>query len=498
MEMSSIISMASSSLGIGIISLVIILMRAVYWVYLKPKRIERILRSQGLKGNSYNFVYGDYKPMAMAIKEATSNPINLNDDHIAPRAVPFDHLIHKLYGKESFIWFGSNPRVNIMKPQEIRMVINNMRDFPKPRNSPLARYLLTGLLALPDQKWAKHRKIINPAFYLHKLKLVLPAMYESCNEMIKEWKMMMNEKGSWKLELDVYPWLNSLSGEVISRTAFGSSFEEGRRVFQLQKEQAQLTAQALHSLYIPGWREEAMKKGEAANDDLLGLLLESNNKEIKEHGNKSNMGMNTQDVINECKLFYLGGQETTSSLLNWTIVLLSRFPNWQEKAREEVNLVFGSDIPDYGGLNHLKVVSMILYEVLRLYPPIPTIVRAVRNEVKVGDLRLPGGTQITIPTVLIHEDPEMWGEDAKEFNPERFSEGISKATKGEINIYLPFGGGPKICIGQHYALMEAKMALSLILQNFSFELSPAYAHAPIMFLTLQPQYGTQIILHKLH
>ncbi|KAK6132570.1 hypothetical protein DH2020_033672 [Rehmannia glutinosa] len=225
----------------------------------------------------------------------------------------------------------------------------------------------------------------------------------SCSNMIEKWEALVSSNGNSK-EIDVWPYLEDLSGDVISRTAFGSNHEEGRRIFELQKEQVSLVLQLAQFYFIPGWRyfptkanrrmkaitkeiqsslrgiidrrEKEMERGEIINNDLLGILMGSNFKEIREHGNK-NVGMSIEDIIEECKLFYFAGSETTSSLLVWTMVLLSKYKDWQARAREEVFHVFGKKEPNFDGLNNLKTVTMIFHEVLRLYPPVPLITRAL-------------------------------------------------------------------------------------------------------------------------
>ncbi|KAJ4726550.1 Cytochrome P450 [Melia azedarach] len=496
--------------------------RILNWVWLKPRRLERLLRQQGLKGNSYKFFFGDTKESSMMIKEAKSKPISFSHD-ILSRVSPFLHQTVQNYGKGSFIWFGPIPRVNIMETEQIREVFSKFSDFQKPATNPLVRKLAPGLGNSEGQKWTKHRKIINPAFHLEKLKRMLPAFYQSCSEMISEWEKLVALEGS--CELDVWPFLVNLTSDVISRTAFGSNYEEGRRIFELQNELASLTKQLTQSVYFPGKRflptkinkkiekidkeieaslkiiinrrEKAIKEDHGlASDDLLGILMESNFREIQENGNNKKFGMSIKDVIEECKLFYFAGKETTSTLLAWTMVLLSKHMDWQIRAREEVLQLFGNNKPDFDGLNHLKMANMILYEVLRLYPPGDTLLRTVTKEMKLGNLTLPAGVQLSLPMIFMHHDPQLWGEDVTEFKPERFSEGVSKATKNKLSFF-PFGWGPRICIGQNFALLEAKMALALVLQNFWFELSSTYAHAPFPVTTIQPQYGAHLILHKL-
>ncbi|KAJ8429522.1 hypothetical protein Cgig2_026702 [Carnegiea gigantea] len=121
----------------------------------------------------------------------------------------------------------------------------------------------------------------------------------------------------------------------------------------------------------------------------------------------------------------------------------------------------------------------------------------VCNDITLGDIQLLAGVSINLPMVYIHHNEKLWGPKAKKFQPERFSNGILKATGGNMSFFS-FGWGPHNCIGSNFAMMEAKVTLALILQRFSIELSPSYSHAPtIGDGALCPQFGAQLILHRL-
>ncbi|XP_074310151.1 cytochrome P450 72A397-like [Silene latifolia] len=492
------------------------------WAWLKPKKLEKKLRQQGLNGNSYKLFYGDLKETFKMRDEARQKPIPFTNDYIT-RVLPFLHQQVAKYGQNCFTWSGPVPVINITQPELIREVFSRMNEFPKVKKNPLARLLVPGLVRLEGEKWAMHRKLINPAFHMEKLKLMLPAFHTSVTELIGKWENSMSETSS--IELDVWPDITNLTADVISRAAFGSSFEEGRRIFELLKEQTQMTVRLFQSIYIPGWkyvptknnrqmkkineeiqglligiinkRKKAMDGGEAAKNDLLGILMESNFKETQSHGNK-HLAMSFRDMIDECKLFYFAGQETTSVLLVWTMILLSKHQDWQMKAREEILSAFGKNLlPDVDGVNHLKSVTMILYEVLRLYPPVLSISRRINDQdTMLGNLCVPESGMVSLSIYQVHHDPKLWGDDVNEFKPDRFSEGILNATKENLSFF-PFNGGPRICIGQNFALVEAKIVLAMLLQRFSFELSPSYTHAPTTSLILYPQYGAHLIVHRL-
>ncbi|KAL9297994.1 hypothetical protein ACSQ67_023890 [Phaseolus vulgaris] len=445
------LSLSSSSTAILCVLTVIIAVVPVWAVrtlnslWFRPKRFEKLLRAQGLHGDPYSLSRPSSNQNQPPQDTPHSESFVLSDD-VAPRIFTQAHNTVAKYGKNSFLWEGTTPKVIITDPNHIKEVFNNIHDFQKPKMSSIAKFLVCGLN-------------------------MLPKFSQSCHDVISAWMRMLSSDG--KCEIDVWPFLQNLTRDVISRTAFGSSYAEGEKIFELLRIQGHIPTPAKMKLravdkgmknsirVIIEKREKALKNGESSNEDLLGILLESNQMEIQGNGNSKSVGMTIEEVISECKLFYLAGQETTSSLLVWTLIMLSKYPEWQARAREEVLHVFGKQNPNFDGLSLLKTMTMIPYEVPRLYPPVIYFNRTLRRTWNLETSSLPAGVDVTMPILLLHQDGDIRGNDAKEFKPKGSLEGIAKATKGQVSFY-PFGWGPRICIGQNFTMLEAKIVLSLL------------------------------------
>ncbi|GFP79482.1 cytochrome p450 72a15 [Phtheirospermum japonicum] len=512
----------SHTLMICLVILVSSLFLKVYHsIWWRPKRLEKSLQQQGIKGSPYKPLTGDMKEYIALVTQAWSKPISLSH-RIVQRVDPFTDTIVRKYGKVSFSWSGTKPSLIIMDPKLIKEVLTNKQGhIQKPSLNTLILILTKGLTTLQGEEWAAHRRIINPAFHLDKLKGMIPVFVKSSVMLIEKWKKSMADRES--LEVDVWPDFQELTWDVISRTAFGSNYEEGKEIMKLQKELQKLVIETMLTLYIPGLRfiptkknnrrkeldhkitsmlrslvetkANIMSKSETNEDNLLSLLLQSNNENNPQVSTSKHM-LSMDDVIEECKQFYLAGHETTSSLLTWTVIVLAMHPDWQHRAREEVVRLCGDKDPDADVISHLKIVNMILHEVLRLYPPVIALYQHAHKKTEIGNLTIHAGIDLLLPIMLVNRDTGLWGDDADEFKPERFADGVSKACKDQTS-FLPFGWGPRICIGQNFAMIEAKIALAMILKHFSFELSGSYAHAPYTVMTLQPQHGAHVVMHPL-
>ncbi|KVH93776.1 cytochrome P450 [Cynara cardunculus var. scolymus] len=496
-----------SSILLIVLVLVVKVLMVLWW---KPKRIEKHFGKQGIKGPPYCFFIGNAKEIVSLMVKASSQPMSMPFHHnILPRVLSFYHHWNKIYGPTFLIWFGPMARLTVADPDLIREVFCSKSElYEKNEAHPLIKQLEgDGLLSLKGEKWALHRKIITPTFHMDNLKLLVPVAASSVVKMLDK---LSNMSDSGKVEIEVSRWYQNLTEEIVTRIAFGNSYEDGKHIFQLQARQMVLTSEA----FLPtrrnreSWKlQKEIKKcligvierrrekwdGEEMGNgpkDLLGLMIEASRKESL---NSSPPAITTHDIAEECKSFFFAGEQTTSNLLTWSTVLLAMHPQWQVIARDEVLDVCGPrNIPTKDCVSKLKTLTMILNESLRLYPPIVASIRRAKTDVELGGYKIPRGTELLVPILAVHHDQTIWGNDANEFNPGRFVDGVVGASKHPIG-FIPFGLGVRTCIGQNLAILQAKLTLAMILQRFSFELSPKYQHAPTVLMLLYPQHGAPVI-----
>ncbi|KAF3657707.1 CytochromeA2 [Capsicum annuum] len=505
--------------------------KAFVHLWWTPKRIQKHFKNQGITGPKYHFLFGNLKEIASFTSATPSWPSSFISHHdILPTVLPFYHHWKKIYGSIFVIWFGPTARVTISDPALIRDIFVRKSDnFEKNESPALVKKLEgDGLLSLKGEKWAHHRKIITPTFYIENLRLMIPMMGKSMREMLEKWSKMSNASG--KVEIEVSEMFSTLSEDVITRIVFGSSYEDGRAIFELQAQQMVYATEAYQKVFIPGYRFLPTKKNriswrldkevrkslmklieerrkisskhhqvlsEECPNDLLEVMIKATQQHHDDEYRNSSSNMTVNDIVEECKTIFFAGKHTTSNLLTWTTILLAMHPQWQELAREEVLRVCGArDPPSKDDLSKLKTLGMILNESVRLYPPAVAAIRRAKTDTQLGDFSLPRGTELLIPIIAIHHDQTLWGEDANEFNPARFGRGVAQAAKHPM-AFMPFGLGARRCVGQNLAVLQAKLAIAMILQRFSFDLSPSYKHAPTILMLLCPQYGAPIIFQKL-
>ncbi|PIN12475.1 Cytochrome P450 CYP4/CYP19/CYP26 subfamily [Handroanthus impetiginosus] len=495
--------------AILLLLILIHLVKLIYASIVLPWKIRKHFRKQGINGPPYRLIYGNSEEIKQLLKEAELKPIPFSHN-ILHRVSPHYYKWSAIYGKTFLFWFGSKPRLIFSDPDMIKEVMMNPSGLViKDAFNPLSKLLLgQGLVGLEGDKWSVHRKIANQAFTMERVKAWVPKIVASTLKELKKWEA--ESGGKDEFEIDVHKELHKLSADIISRTAFGSSFEEGKRIFELQDQQAVLALQAKRNVYIPGLRflptnqNRRLQKVEKEIRDSVRVLIQKNGKSkenpenlltlLTQASGDNQEGLSVEEVIDECKTFYFAGKETTANVLSWALLLLAVHPEWQARAREEVLRVCkNNQPPNSENLTEFKIVTLILQETMRLYPPAVMLFRQASKNMKLGGLDIPANIEFNLPIVAVHHDTEIWGKDANEFNPMRFSE-----PRKHLAAYFPFGLGPRICVGQNLAMVETKVILAMILQQFSFAISPSYVHSPIIDWTLEPQYGAQIIFTKIN
>lgn len=275
---------------------------------------------------------------------------------------------------------------------------------------------------------------------------------------------------------------------------------ENKEMWRLKKEVDMLIMEMIHDREIKNQNKDDEKQ-----TDLLQKILEGAACDTTLNANakgifKAKHNMN-QLIIDLCKNIFFAGSESTAIAVSWTLLLLALHPEWQQRVRSEILDTFDKKMPhsfsDMRKLQKLKVLTMVIQESLRLYGPAIVASREALADIKLGEFVIPKGIYMWMLIPSLHRDVENWGPDATEFKPERFANGVSGACKYP-QAYIPFGLGSRICLGQNFAMTEMKVVLSLLLYNFSFNVSPNYQHCPMFNMLLMPKYGLRLLVSKVH
>jgi len=239
----------------------------------------------------------------------------------------------------------------------------------------------------------------------------------------------------------------------------------------------------LHGL-LAGHIDARRAAGDDGRTDLLGMLKALRDETTGE-------GLSAREVYDQCMVSFQAGHETSATALLWWSWLLAAHPEVQARARAEVDAVLAGRVPTADDANALPFLSATLKEAMRLYPPVAGLLtRRLTRDITVAGVRLPARTLVRVTPWLLHRDPRWWP-DALAFKPERFLPGAAEIPRG---AYIPFGLGPRVCLGQHFAVLEMTLIAALLLQRF--ELSPVGTEAPKprMAVTLRPEGGLKLRL----
>ncbi|CAO2630630.1 Cytochrome P450 3A1 [Lemmus lemmus] len=317
-----------------------------------------------------------------------------------------------------------------------------------------------------DEEWKRIRAVLSPTFSSGKLKEMFPIIEQYGDTLVKYLKREA-EKGK---PLNMKEVFGAYVMDVIMSTAFGVNVDS------LNNPKDPFVEKMLNISMFPKDSIEFFKKivGRVKENrlasnrkhrvDFLQLMMNTqNNSKDKE----SHKALTDMEIIAQSINFIFAGYETTSSTLAFALHSLATHPDIQKKLQEEIDMA----LPNKAPLNNDKVMEMeyldmVLNETLRLYPNGLRLDRVCKKDVEINGVLLPKGSVVVIPVYALHHDPQYWPEPT-EFRPERFS----KENKGSINpyVFMPFGNGPRNCIGMRFALMMMKLAITKVLQNFSFQ-----------------------------
>ncbi len=409
------------------------------------------------------------------------------------------------YGDIAYYRFGPLRVYQLNHPDLVRQVLFEQPEkFHKPRLVKRAFRPIAGngLLTSDGELWKQQRKLIQPAFHHRQLAAYGEVMVAHTLRRIQPFT-----EGEVR---DIASEMTKLTLDIVVSSLFGSELpQEARGIGDSMDAVRDAAAYRVNRpLHLPSWvptrrhlrERRALAEVEqvfralisarrASNDnreDLLSMLLAAVDEE-------SGTGMSDQQLRDEMMTLFLAGHETTATALTWTWYLLSRHPEVDAKLHEELHCVLDGRAPQAADLPKLPYTERVIRESMRLFPPGPAFGREPIEDVEIGGYTVRAGSIVIVNTFALQRDPRFYA-DPERFDPDRFGPGWEERIPRYA--YLPFGGGPRVCIGNGFAMMEARLILATVAQHFKLSLESPDEITPVQTVTLRPSGPVRMRLQR--
>ncbi len=391
----------------------------------------------------------------------------------------------------------------VADPASIEEILVKKADqFRKDRTTRLlGRVVGNGLLVNEGESWRRQRRLVQPAFHHQQLQSYAALMVDAIERAADGWP-----SGETR---DVHADMMAVTLTIVAEALFGTDLSAdagnvGRIIGQLMEEFGRILGLAAR-FQPPAWVPtpanlrmrrskrlindvilriiDARRKSNDERDDLLSLLMRARD--------EGGGGMSDDQIRDEAVILFLAGHETTALALTYALALLATHPDCQARLVEELDRVLGERRPALAALERLTYTEAVVLEAMRLYPPAWGIAREALAPVEVGGFQFPTGASFVMSPWVVHRDPR-WFAEPEAFKPERWQGDLQRQLPKFA--YFPFGGGPRVCIGNRFAMMEAKLVLASAVRRFRFEPTAETDLTVYPSVTLRPKHGVRLRL----
>ena len=370
-----------------------------------------------------------------------------------------------------------------------------------------------GLLTSDGEFWLRQRRLIQPAFHKTRLRAFGDLMTETTLEMVERWE----QRERSDQPLDVTGEMMRLTLSIVGKALFSQDLSREASVvgeaFSVANEEISLRFRTLFNppLWMPTRRNRRFNAASKALDEVVNEIIKTRRAELgnadestdqdllsmllKVRDENNGEGMSDSQLRDEVMTLLLAGHETTANALSWAWYLLSQNPQAEQRLHEELKRVLNGRTPGMDDLAELQYTRWVIQESLRLYPPAWMISRKAIEEDEFDGYLIPKGAIIEMSPYVTHRHPKYW-DHPDQFIPERFKRELSE--KRLPFAYLPFGGGPRLCIGRDFALSEAQLVLATIASRYCLELAAGHPVEPEPLITLRPRYGLPMYVRRIN